>query len=144
VNIGLAVVRGESVDALVPLAAALGLGALAYGVSILLDTYALRRLGAAREAAIFATAPFAGALLAVPLLGETWGLVETVSAAVMIVGVVLLVGDRHAHVHLHEVLGHEHPPGVDPAEPHSHPHRHEPLVHSHPHVSDAHHRHRHH
>jgi drug/metabolite transporter (DMT)-like permease len=156
VNIGLAVVRGESVDALVPLAAALGLGALAYGVSILLDTYALRRLGAAREAAIFATAPFAGALLAVPLLGETWGLVETVSAAVMIVGVVLLVGDRHAHVHLHEVLEHdhrhvhddhhrhEHPPGVDPAEPHSHPHRHEPLVHSHPHVSDAHHRHRHH
>jgi len=155
VNIGLALVRGESVDAFVPVAAALGLGALAYGVSILLDAYALRLLGAAREAAIFATAPFAGALLAVPLLGEAWGATETVGAAVMIVGVALLVGDRHAHLHSHEVQEHdhrhvhdehhrhEHPPGVDPAEPHSHPHRHDPLVHSHPHVSDAHHRHRH-
>jgi drug/metabolite transporter (DMT)-like permease len=156
VNIGLAVARGESVDALAPVAAALGLGALAYGVSIVLDAYALRRLGAAREAAIFATAPFAGALLAVPLLGETSGAAETVSAAAMIVGIALLVGDRHAHVHTHEALEHDHrhvhdahhlhrhPPGIDPVGPHSHPHRHEPLAHSHPHVSDAHHRHRHH
>jgi drug/metabolite transporter (DMT)-like permease len=155
VNIGLALARGESVDGLAPMAAALGLGALAYGVSILLDAYALRLLGAAREAAVFATAPFAGALLAVPLLGEAWGGVETLSAAVMVVGVALLVGDRHAHVHRHGLLEHdhrhihdehhrhEHPPDVDPAEPHSHPHRHEPLVHSHPHVSDVHHRHRH-
>jgi hypothetical protein len=33
------------------------LGALSYGVSILLDTYALRLVGAAREAAYFAMAP---------------------------------------------------------------------------------------
>jgi drug/metabolite transporter (DMT)-like permease len=39
-------------------AGALALGALSYGLSIVLDAYALRALGAAREAAIFATAPF--------------------------------------------------------------------------------------
>src|SRR4029453_5903057 len=47
------------------LAATLTLGALAYGASVLLDAFALRHLGAAREAAFFATAPFAGAPLPV-------------------------------------------------------------------------------
>ena len=155
VNVGLATARGESVDALGPFLGALALGALAYGVSILLDAYALRMLGAARESAIFATAPFAGALLAVPLLGEAWGASELVAAAMMVAGVVLLVGDRHAHLHAHDPIEHDHrhvhdehhrhahAPGIDPSEPHSHEHRHESLVHSHPHVSDSHHRHRH-
>jgi drug/metabolite transporter (DMT)-like permease len=155
VNVGLAALRGESVDGLAPLLAALALGALAYGVSIALDAYALRLLGAARESAIFATAPFAGAALAVPLLGDSWGASELIAAAFMVAGVVLLVGDRHAHRHTHEAMEHdhrhvhdehhqhEHPAGVDPSEPHSHPHRHEPLVHAHPHVSDVHHRHTH-
>ena len=49
---------------------AIVLGALSYGLSTLLDAYALRFVGAAREAAYFATAPFFGALVAVPLLGE--------------------------------------------------------------------------
>jgi drug/metabolite transporter (DMT)-like permease len=38
-------------------------GALCYGVSIVLAVKALRELGAARESAYFATAPFVGALL---------------------------------------------------------------------------------
>jgi hypothetical protein len=136
-------------------AGALLLGSAAYGLSILLDAYALRGLGAARESAIFATAPFAGALLAVPLLGEGWSTVDVGAAVVMAVGLIALVGDRHAHLHVHEPLAHEHrhvhdahhrhehPPGVDPAEPHSHPHVHDRLVHAHAHVSDEHHRHRH-
>ena len=155
VNITLAAIRGEGVASFGILAAALALGALAYGVSILLDAYALRALGAAREAAIFATAPFAGALLAVPLLDETWDRVDVGAALLMAIGVALVVTDHHEHVHGHEALDHDHrhvhdehhrhdhPPGVDATEPHSHPHRHEPLVHAHPHVSDVHHRHRH-
>jgi drug/metabolite transporter (DMT)-like permease len=155
VNIGLALVRGESVDTAGALAGALALGALAYGVSIVVDAYALRFLGAAREAAMFATAPFAGAVFAVPLLNESWGTAEVVAAVVMAAGVALLVAESHAHTHVHEPMEHdhrhvhdehhqhEHPPGLDPTEPHSHPHEHEHLVHSHPHVSDVHHRHRH-
>jgi drug/metabolite transporter (DMT)-like permease len=155
VNIGLAMVRGEALPSATVLGGALVLGAFAYGVSILLDAYALRALGAAREAAVFATAPFAGALLAVPLLAESWTIVDIAAATAMAVGVALLIGDRHEHRHAHSPLAHdhrhthdehhqhEHAPGVDPTEPHSHPHEHEPLVHSHPHVSDVHHRHRH-
>jgi hypothetical protein len=112
-------------------------------------------LGAAREAAMFATAPFAGALFAVPLLGDSWGAVEIVAATMMAMGVALLIGDRHGHTHVHEVLEHdhrhvhdehhqhEHAPVADPTEPHSHSHHHEALVHAHRHVSDVHHRHRH-
>jgi drug/metabolite transporter (DMT)-like permease len=155
VNIGLAALRGESLPSLAVLGGALLLGALAYGISILLDAYALRTLGAAREAAVFATAPFAGALLAVPLLAETWTTGDVAAALAMACGVALLVRDHHEHEHVHAPLAHDHrhvhdehhrhhhPPGVDPTEPHSHPHEHEPLVHAHAHVSDIHHRHRH-
>jgi drug/metabolite transporter (DMT)-like permease len=155
VNVGLATARGESIEGLAVVVGALALGALAYGLSILLDAYALRMLGAAREAAVFATAPFAGALLAVPLLGESWGALEVAGAVLMAIGVVLLVGDEHAHRHVHAAMEHEHKhahdehhqhrhePGVDASAPHSHLHRHEPLVHAHPHVSDVHHRHDH-
>ena len=147
VNISLALSRGAAVTNLAAVAAALVLGALAYGISILFDAYALRLLGAAREAAVFATAPFAGALLAVPLLGDTWGATEFGAAGLMAVGVALLMTDRHDHVHTHRPLDHdhrhehdehhlhEHPPDVDPAGPHSHPHHHDELTHAHAHIS---------
>jgi drug/metabolite transporter (DMT)-like permease len=155
VNIGLALARGETIPQGRILVGALVLGGLAYGISILLDSYALRALGAAREAAVFATAPFAGALLAVPLLAEHWSVADLLAAGAMAVGVVLLIGARHEHEHLHEALlhdhrhvhdehhDHDHAEGVDPTEPHSHTHRHDRLVHAHPHVSDTHHRHDH-
>jgi drug/metabolite transporter (DMT)-like permease len=46
------------------------LGFICYGLSIVFDVYALRYLGAAREAAIFATAPFVGAAAAIPILRD--------------------------------------------------------------------------
>jgi drug/metabolite transporter (DMT)-like permease len=134
---------------------ALALGAASFGASIVLDTYALRLLGAAREAAYFATAPFVGALLAVPILGESLGVREAGAGLVMALGVALLLRERHSHEHVHDEMEHEHlhvhdehhrhehGDGVAGGEPHAHPHRHEPLRHAHPHVSDAHHRHPH-
>lgn len=155
-NLALAAVIAEPlVPRAVLVAGALALGALSYGVSILLDVYALRLVGAAREAAYFATAPFLGALLAVPLLGETIAVQEVVAALLMALGVILLVRDRHEHHHVHTPLVHEHVhahddhhrhthgDGIDARDPHSHVHEHEPIEHSHPHVSDVHHRHRH-
>jgi len=108
VNIGLASARGETLPSWGVLAGALVLGASAYGISILLDAYALRALGAAREAAVFATAPFAGALLAVPLLTERWTLGDLIAALAMAVGVILLITARHEHEHGHESLTHDH------------------------------------
>lgn len=154
-NVALALVLGAQLPGGWHLLTAGGVGLACYGVSILLDVYALRLLGAAREAALFASAPFVGALASVAILGERLGLRELGALGLMVLGVVLLVRARHGHTHTHEPLEHDHlhvhdahhqhahPPGVDPSEPHSHPHRHAPLTHDHPHVSDLHHRHRH-
>lgn len=155
VNVVIAIVLGAHRPAAGLLAAALALGAVSYGVSVLLDAYALRALGAAREAAIFATAPFVGALVAVPVLGDGLGRQELLAGAVMAAGVAFMLTEDHAHEHTHELLVHEHvhthdahhrhvhPDGVAATEPHAHPHRHTRLVHSHAHVSDLHHRHGH-
>jgi drug/metabolite transporter (DMT)-like permease len=152
--IGLVLAGGELPSAAV-IAAALVVGSLSYGLSIVMDTYALRLVGAAREAAYFATAPFVGALAAAPLLGEALTFADLGVMALMAVGVAFLLREHHSHEHAHEELEHahvhvhdehhhhEHGPGDPPGEPHAHRHRHRPLVHDHPHVSDLHHRHRH-
>lgn len=134
---------------------ALLLGALSYGASVVLDAYALRMIGAAREAAWFATAPFVGALISLVFLDEGVRWHDGLAMTLMCLGVVFLLRERHAHAHFHDVLEHEHAHvhdehhrhphrSDDPlSEPHSHHHRHAPLEHDHPHVSDVHHRHRH-
>ena len=65
----LASVSGHTLPGLTIVALAMGVGFVSYGVSIVLDVYALRYVGAARESAYFATAPFAGAIAAVPASG---------------------------------------------------------------------------
>jgi drug/metabolite transporter (DMT)-like permease len=154
-NVAIASVLGERFPEVAVLAGALALGAISYGLSVYLDALALRALGAAREAAIFAVAPFAGALLAPLVLPETLGLRDVAAGALMGIGVVLITRDRHEHLHRHDPLDHDHvhahdehhqhahPPGADPAAVHSHEHHHDVLEHSHPHVSDVHHRHSH-
>lgn len=152
--VALALLRGEPVPPAPVLVAALVLGAASYGASIVLDLHALRLHGAAREAAFFATAPFIGALAAIPIAGAPLRWTDLVAGALMLAGVVLLVRERHGHAHTHEPLDHEHlhvhdahhqHPHPEPAgaEPHSHPHRHVSLTHDHPHVPDVHHRHPH-
>jgi drug/metabolite transporter (DMT)-like permease len=155
VNVTLAFAIGEQLPRAATLAAALALGAISYGFSVYFDALALRLLGAAREAAVFAVAPFAGALLAPLVLPESLGLREIAAGVLMAVGVALLLRERHEHVHRHDPLDHDHvhvhdshhqhthPAGAAAAGPHSHPHHHDELVHSHPHVSDVHHRHSH-
>ncbi len=137
--------------------AALTLGAISYGASVLLDAYALRWLGAAREAAFFATAPFVGALVGAALFREPVTLSELGAGALMIAGVAALLRERHGHLHTHAPIEHAHvhvhdahhthphggPGDESGAEPHAHLHRHEAITHDHPHTSDAHHRHRH-
>lgn len=152
-TLAIAVLFGERLPATSAVAPALVVGALSYGLSIVLDMYALRLLGAAREAALFATAPFLGAAAAVPLLGESLRVPDLSAMVLMALGVALLVTERHSHVHTHEELEHDHLHVHDEhhqhehdgpfTEPHSHMHRHATLTHDHPHVPDVHHRHRH-
>ena len=80
------------------LASSLAVGFLCYGVSIVFDVYALRYVGAAREAALFATAPFLGAVAAVPILGERLTRTHVMSAALMALGVLILrYGGQSTH-----------------------------------------------
>lgn len=155
VNVPLALTRGAEVPRASVIGAALLVGAVSYGISILLDAYALRALGAAREAVIFATAPLAGVVVAVLVFGESLRTGDILGASIMTIGTLALLRSAHSHQHVHEPFAHEHrhvhdehhrhahDDGVDPAEPHSHFHEHELLVHDHGHVSDAHHRHDH-
>lgn len=134
---------------------ALFIGCLAYGISVVLDAYALRLVGAAREAAYFATAPFVGAVAAVAFLGDKLHWYDCVAMGSMVVGVALLLLERHGHQHAHPEIRHEHlhqhdahhqhvHTASDPvAEHHAHAHIHAALTHDHPHLPDAHHRHRH-
>lgn len=152
-SLGLALALGQQVPAPLTCSAALLLGFASYGLSLVLAVRAMRILGAARQAAFFATAPFVGAMAAVPLVGERLDLRALIAMAVMAAGVAVLLRENHDHEHVHDPLEHDHAHTHDehhrhehrPADPtgenHAHPHRHEPLVHRHGHVSDLHHRH---
>jgi drug/metabolite transporter (DMT)-like permease len=152
-NFALALAAGQRLPAASVVAGALALGAASYGLSLLLYLKAQRALGAARQAVLFAAAPFAGAILSIPLLGDRPGLRDAAAALLMAAGVLALVRARHAHRHSHEPIEHEHAHVHDEhhrhahegvvVEPHSHVHRHEEMTHEHAHVSDVHHRHRH-
>ena len=87
-NVLLAVIIRQQFPAGRPLTDALLVGFFCYGISIVLDVYALRFLGAAREAAIFATAPFLGAVAAILILGERAGPSELVAGMLMAAGIV--------------------------------------------------------
>jgi drug/metabolite transporter (DMT)-like permease len=135
-------------------AAALALGAGSYGLSLVLALKAMRSMGAAREAAYFSTAPFIGALVAVPLFGEWPRAADWIAACLMAVGVLSLTRERHEHLHSHEPVEHEHfhyhdvhhqhlHAGAGAEAAHSHWHRHASHSHAHRHYPDAHHRHSH-
>ena len=89
-NVLLAAMAGHRVPiSIVP--AALLLGFVSYGLSIVLDVYALRYVGAAHEAAFFAIAPFVGAVAAIPLLHERLTSSDYSAGALMGIGVVLVI-----------------------------------------------------
>ena len=154
-NVVLALAFGISLPSLPSIAAAALLGLFAYGISLVLFVRALREIGTARTSAYYSIAPFAGALVALPLLGEAMTPQLIAAGALMALGVWLHLSETHNHEHRHDVLAHEHRHTHDvhhahhhgataPAgEPHSHAHVHEAQIHAHAHYPDAHHRHRH-
>jgi drug/metabolite transporter (DMT)-like permease len=154
-NIGLALAAGAAIPPPATLAGAAVLGLMSYGVSLALFVVALRDLGTARTGAYFSIAPFAGALIALPLLGEEASWQLATAGALMAAGIWLHLTERHGHRHSHAAAEHEHshvhdehhrhlhPSGTEEVEPHSHRHTHEPMSHDHPHYPDSHHRHDH-
>lgn len=132
------------------------LGALAYGVSILLYIKAQRELGAARTSAFYATAPFIGVISSWIVLKEPITTHFLSALAVMLLGTYFAITEDHSHAHIHNKVSHvhahrhddghhenhHHSEGVEGIE-HIHEHVHEPTEHTHHHSNDIHHSHRH-
>jgi drug/metabolite transporter (DMT)-like permease len=154
VNLSLAFVIGAILPPLMNIAASMGVGLLAYGVSLVLFIVALRHLGTARASAYYSVGPFFGAAVALAM-GEslTWWL--AIAGVLMAVGVWLHLSENHTHEHTHRGETHDHwhrhtddhhdhthedlPPGTW----HRHEHVHASVTHSHSHYPDSEHRHTH-
>lgn len=153
VSIALALGNGAAIPALDTVIVAALVGFFGYGVSLVLFVLALRHLGTARTGAYFSTAPFLGAIVAIPLLGEEPTLQLLAAGVLMATGVWLHLSERHDHNHAHDLLMHAHRHDHDGHHDHSHDseedrlashfHVHQRLRHSHPHTPDNHHRHSH-
>ena len=133
---------------------ALLLGSCSYGVSLVLFIKGLRGLGSFRAGGFFSIAPFVGAMASLVILREWIGWVMFPAAGLMMIGVWLIVSERHSHTHLHNTVTHMHSHNHDDThhlhehsvtshEPHTHEHTHIELAHAHVHWPDTHHRHVH-
>lgn len=101
----IAFIKGEAAPKIAPIAAALLLGFVAYGLSIFLYVRAQNVLGAAKTSAYYAVAPFVGAFLSFVFLKEQLSSLYLVALLVMIAGSALVVADtlrqQHTHEHAH-------------------------------------------
>lgn len=153
-NTALALITGAELPGGVPILSAMVVGFVGYGVSLALFVVALRHLGTARTGAYFSVAPLFGVIVSFALWPELPGVLFSVAAALMALGVWLHLSERHKHEHTHDAMEHthahrhdehhqhEHDFPWDGSEPHVH-HHHAAMTHKHPHYPDIHHRHRH-
>lgn len=153
-NLALALALGAETPLLPTVGAAMILGLLSYGISLVFFVVALRHLGTARTGAYFSVAPFFGALLAL-LMGAPLTVPLLLAGLLMAVGVWLHLSENHAHLHTHQRIEHchehvhdehhAHPHDADApiGDRHSHRHVHDAITHTHRHYPDAHHSHRH-
>lgn len=154
VNLLIAILLGAQIPALVTVGAAMGLGVVAYGLSLVLFIIALRMVGTARAGAYYSVAPFFGAALALAL-GEAVTVPLLVAGILMGLGVWLHLTEHHEHAHTHTAITHDHWHVHDDHHQHDHDHpvaagvrhrhvhTHEAITHRHEHYPDSHHRHTH-
>ena len=92
VIIGLCI--GESVTVIWSVFAVLGVGFVAYGLSIFFYVYAQRILGAARTSAYYAVAPFIGTLLSLVIFREIPLYTYFIALGLMLIGAWLCSSDK--------------------------------------------------
>lgn len=134
---------------------ALGIGMLAYGISIVLYITSAQSLGATRSQMLFSSAPLFGILFSALILGEEIVLIQQVAMLLTIGSLFALFQDQHSHQHEHTASFHQHQhrhddghhthnhSGFSASLLHSHWHEHKAMFHSHFHLPDIHHRHQH-
>ena len=131
---------------MMPIGAAVLLGAICNGFSLLCYIRAAQALGSVRSQMIFTTGPLWGVLISMLLLGERLTGTQPIAAAIFVASIWIMLRDKHEHLHAHEEISHIHEHSHDdehhnhthegdvPAK-HSHWHTHAPLTHSHPHCA---------
>lgn len=85
-SLALGLIIGERAENLLSVLAVLGVGLVAYGMSIFVYVYAQRILGAARTSAYYAVAPFIGTALSLLIFRETPGIRYFTALGLMIAG----------------------------------------------------------
>lgn len=156
VNLILAFALGAKLPGAFNIAAAMLVGLVAYGISLVLFIVAMRHVGTARASAYYSIAPFFGAILAIAL-GDSISWPIVIAGLLMALGVWLHLSERHEHEHTHEENTHDHWHTHDEHHQHDHDHEqqvgangwhkhvhtHQALTHTHEHYPDSHHRHNH-
>jgi len=136
--------------------AALIIGVLSYGISIVLYVISAQNLGATRSQILFSTAPFWGIFAAWIFLNEPLNLIVLISFSILVFGIIFTNIASHGHPHYHKGLVHHHLHSHDDGHhnhihegvnekifKHSHLHEHKEIKHTHKHYPDLHHRHGH-
>ena len=154
VNLTIGLVTRDYAGTTSTTAAALGVGVVCYGASIVLYITSAQNIGATRGQMFFAASPFFGVVLSIALLGEPITITQLAAGAMLAGSLVLVFRDRHEHEHSHDEQEHEHGHWHDDSHHghehselvsgrHTHKHKHDPVTHRHPHWPDLHHRHDH-
>ena len=153
-NVAIGLVSGGDLPSIARIGAAMILGFLGYGLSLVLYIRAMRSLGTARTGAYYAAAPFVGSAIALVWLREPVGRFFVPALALMAVGLAIHLIERHGHTHVHVPVSHDHRHGhtddhhghdaaFDNAVEHAGEHVHEATSHAHGHTPDDHHAHAH-
>ena len=156
----IALLAGEIAPPLFEIPLFLLIGFLSYGgLASVFFLMALRSIGTARTGLFLALSPFFGVFYSFILFRESFHEAFPLAFIVMVIGVYLLVSERHSHEHNHPPLVHNHrhshqdlhhdhvhdsgAPPVSSSDEHSHLHAHKAITHDHPHKPDLHHQHDH-
>jgi drug/metabolite transporter (DMT)-like permease len=154
ISLSIAFVLGNSIAFSLNILYALILGALSYGISLVLFIHGLKGLGSSRTGAFFSMGPFIGALVSLLIFRNQIEWLMLPAFLFMALGIWLIVVERHDHVHTHSAVTHNHlhkhddmhhlhthPQSINGV--HSHEHVHAELKHIHTHWPDTSHRHTH-
>ena len=156
-NVAIGLLTGGRLPSIPRIGAAMVVGFLGYGLSLVLYIRAMRSLGTARTGAYYAAAPFFGAAIALVWLREPVGRFFVPAIVLMAIGLAIHLTERHSHDHNHVPITHAHrhghvdehhdhgstPDATDGSDAHAAEHVHATIAHNHGHTPDEHHLHDH-
>jgi drug/metabolite transporter (DMT)-like permease len=120
VNLLIGVLALGQVPKALPAIAGAAIGAVSYGLSLVLFVFALRSLGSARTGTYFSSAPVLAAIFSLLIFPEPPGWELAVALVLVIAATILMATERHIHEHRHGELVHTH--GHWPDQEHRHAH----------------------